>query len=363
MTNCDQKTLREVVDLLYIMKMVDNKKYFANYLKIADEVRKDLFRHTIQIQSSVWMPLKAGNPYNYVDVPAGSDMIYSVGTTDHCNKIVPLYYNNTVNTIAKPTASCSCGCDCGGMCSSFNQAVVITKYKFTDNGIDYYEKDWIKLCKNGDILEYREIPTKKYLDLTGDSGDFNNDYNNDFSIGSGSFSNYEIVTEIQQQRVCAIAVKPCGCPVNTPENNKCITDHCSAYIRVGPCSFETCCEYELGGTNNNGYGEVKMSECGTRIYFIPNWRARKHGFPDYLLVNFRSTGKKVGQSALVPDFSTNAMLAGIDFFSKKFKSTVSQFDKKSAMIEYQRQQDLVVEDMNRISLHDLNQLQDTKIRW
>lgn len=361
--SCAYSTLAEITDRYLIRRFVSNKKHYANYLTIAADVHYDIFKKTLMEVVSTWLPLRKGNPYNYIEIPNGTEMVYSVLTTDKCGKMVELYYNNEVNIMSKPTSTdCGCSCGCSGICEDLNSMVMQTKYLFTDNGQDYYEKIWLEYCKNGDIIEYREVPTKKYLDTKGDSGDYSGDFNNDYTIQQSSFTNYEIVTEKIQNKICKLETKECGCPTFTEPNKCLIRDHCFPFFG-SCCQHPTYCEKELGGINNNGYGEVKLSECGTRIYFIPNFRVHKEGLPDYLMLQARVDSRGAKGMATVPEFAVKAMFAGIDYEAKRYNNQYPAFQKEQAFINYEKELADMIADLNKISFKEISKLQDQEQRW
>src|SRR5258706_2266858 len=151
-------TLSEAVDEYLIENMINKKKYYPAYLTVAKRAWKKLFWNTLYVVQSQWMPLKKGNPYNYIDLPAGTVRLLSVAETNHCGNIEALFYNPQLNVIAKPTINnCSCGkFDCDGLCGDLNNMTVTTQEAFAINGVTYYQKTWLKYCPNGDILEYTE---------------------------------------------------------------------------------------------------------------------------------------------------------------------------------------------------------------
>ena len=128
-------------------------------------------------------PYRPGDPYPYINVPKSAVRLFSVMDVDRHNKLLPLFYNDQINVLPLPTTQdCGCQqCDCTGAQDELTGLTYTTTALFTINGITYYEKSWMKLCSNGDILQYREVPTKKYNDMRGNFGDFNNDFNQDFS--------------------------------------------------------------------------------------------------------------------------------------------------------------------------------------
>jgi hypothetical protein len=370
-------TLSEAVDEYLATRGVDKKKYYARYLIIAKRVWQRLFWNTLWITKSVWQPLKKGDPYNYIDVPRDKARILSISQQDPCGKVRPLYYNSQINVVPKPKIKkCGCGaCDCGGLCEDVNSFTVTTKLLFTINGVNYYEKTWLKYCTNGDILEYREVPTKKYLDYKGDGASFNNDFNNDFDIGGG-FGNYEITTEKFQQKICHLTTQPCGCPEETQENEQILMDFCGCFFGCFTRRHRDFCNHFLENPDPNCLGEVKLSECGTKIFYIPN----RHRFrpecttgtnirpaiptlPDFLQVNYQTNGQNFDEQVLVPDFSVKAVMTGIDSDSKMFNNKYSLAEKKDAEYRHNDEVNKLILFLNPLSLDVLSHIQDAPTKW
>lgn len=365
-------TLDSVADEYLISRQIRNKKYLPHYINAAKWAWKKLFKNTMWSVQSEWQPLRQGDPYNYVNVPVGMQRLFSVSITDHCGNIVPLYYNSKVNILPKPKVN-SCGCTAcicnGGLCDDISSLTKISKLLFTINGVNYYEVDWLKVCPNGDIIEFKQVPTKKYNNLIGDGGDFNADYNNDYLIANPPFTDYTIVTETFQQVLCKIDVKPCGCPENTVANEELFMQHCGGFCQP----FAHCivnhkrkhCKRVIEDTNyDTCLGSVKMSECGTRIYYVP--RGTLPGqppakMPDYLLINFQTSGENCNTTVVVPEYAIDTMFYGIDHNSKRFSGVL--FFKEKLAVKYSwvdAQNDLILY-LNPFSLERLASIQDEPI--
>lgn len=359
--------LSEVTEKYILIRGVNKKKYFAKYLVVAGEIWKDLFQKTLWVTKSVWKELKDGDPYPYIDMPKDATRLFSVGTTDKCGNIQPLFYNSQLNVIQKPTKrNCSCTeCECD-LCGDINAMSVTTKALFTISGITYYQKTWLKYCKNGDILEYSEIPTKKYNTFTGDGGDFNDDFNNDYDIGSNPLADFTIETVVQQRKVCTLATKKCGCPQATEENECLIRDNCGCLLSFFSSRRVKCCDQFVQNVNNNHRGEIKFSDCGTKIFYKPSrhWKdVSKSQYPDFLLVSYQTTGLSPDQETQVPEYAEMAVFAGIDWLSKQFNGSYSLAEKQAAKYNYVEEQNEVIKFLNPISLSLVNSTQDTVIKW
>jgi hypothetical protein len=358
--------LSEVTEKYLLIRGVNKKKYFTKYLVVAGEIWKDLFQKTLWVTKSVWKELKAGDPYPYIDKPRDCNRLFSVGIPDKCGNIQPIYYNSQLNVIPKPTTrNCSCGCNCE-LCGDINNMTVTTKELFTISGITYYQKCWLKYCKNGDILEYCETPTKKYNTFTGDGGDYNDDFNNDYDIGSNPLADFTITTVISQRKICALATKPCGCPQATEENECIIRENCSCLLSLFSKTRKKCCDQFLDNVNNNFRGEIKLSECGTKIFYKPSkyWREVSDSqYPDFLLVNYQTTGLNPDQETQVPEYAEMAVFAGIDWLSKQYNGSYSLAEKKEAKYNYVEEQNNVIMFLNPLSLSFISNIQDTPQKW
>ncbi len=363
-------TLDSVTDEYMIQRQIRNRKYYSGYLNASKWAWKKLFKNSIYSVQSEWQPLRSGLPYNYINVPKGTQRLFTVSITDHCGTIVPLRYNNYANIIPLPKVNtCGCtACSCtGGLCDDIGGLTKITKFLFSISGTDYYETDWIKICPNGDILEYRQVPTKKYNTFTGDGGDYNADYNNDYLIENPPFTDYTIVTEIFQRVLCKIDMEPCGCPANTTTNEEIFLQHCGPYCQP----FSNCrvnkraCQKVYDNTNyNDCLGTVKMSECGTRIYYIPAPRSTGQTplkLPEYLLVNYQTSGEDCSTQVVVPEYAIETLFYGIDHNSKRFNGMYNIKEKKDIKYAWVEAQNDLILYLSNFSLDKLAQVQDLPI--
>lgn len=368
MSDCLTYTISQGTDEYLIHRQIDKKKYYTRYLAIAKWVWQDIFQNTLFVVQNSWQTIKRGEPYNYIDLPTGVSRLFSISVEDECGLLQPLFYNNQLNVVEKPaTKKCGCeSCDCGGTCEAANSMTVTTKLIFTINGVEYYEKKWVEVCPNGNILEWTETPTKKYNTLTGDSGDFNDDYNNDYDIAAAPFSAYEIVTVKTQRKICNLEMAPCGCPVQSQENEDLIVNNCGCYINWSSRCRTKHCKQHSPNINNNKWGEVKISECGTKVYYKPSryWcDCTRRETPEFLLVNYQSNGQTLGQEIQMPTYSLMAFWAGLDYRSKVFNDKYGIGEKKAAEYKYIDEKNLLVGFMNPISLIEMSKIQDITIRY
>lgn len=367
-------TLADGLNEYLALRQIDKRKYYPSYLIAAKNVWKDLFEGTIYSMNSIWKPLKKGDPYLYVDLPKDCQRLFSVSIEDHCGDIKPIYYNNRLNVVSKPTEK-KCGCDscnCGGLCSDVNSTVLNTRILFSLNGVNYIEKTWVKYCPNGDMVEYKEIPTKKYNDFRGDGGDYNADYNGDFSSNNSAFSNYDIVVNTTQRKICSLTTQPCGCPEETPENEAILIEHCGCFLPFFGHHRRHHCDHFLTDTNTEKYGAVKLSECGTKIFYRPSHRHHHHHLkenklPDFLLISYQTNSEptSITDQVVMPDVYAykNCLWTGIDFMSKRFNNKYPANEKQLAKYEYNDASNKLIGYLNPLNFEDLGDIQDLPIRY
>lgn len=368
-------TLSDGLNEYLALRQIDKRKYYPMYLISAKHTWKEMFEGTIYVMTSVWKTVKAGDPYPYVDVPKDAQRIFSVGREDHCGDIKTLYYNNRMNIIPKPTEKkCGCSdCDCGGMCEEVNSTILTTKEIFTISGVTYYEKLYLKYCSNGDMIEYKETPVKQYNDFKGDGGDFNSDYGSDYSGGSSAFPNFTVVTNITQRKICSLQTKPCGCPVDSPENEHILLESCGCFLPFFGRHRKHHCDKFLADTNTSEYGSVKISECGSKIYFQPGHKDHHHHhrdhkrIPDFLLVIYQTGGepKNITEQVMIPDVAAykNCLWTGIDWQSKRFNNKYPANEKQLAKYQYNDASNSLVGYLNPLNMEDLADLQDLPHKW
>jgi hypothetical protein len=216
-------------------------------------------------------------------------------------------------------------------------------------------------------MQYREVPTKKFNDFTGTPGDFNNDFGNDYSIGVGGIQNFSIVTQTFQNKLCSLALRPCGCPDNTQANAQLIEDFCGCGHRFwGWFRGEHQQNLLFENINNNEKGEVKLSECGTKIYYVPSktWHTQFHNpIPEFLQLIRQTNGFHISEAVSVPEYCIDLMKADIDYRSKRFNNKYSPTEKMDAKYRRNDEENKIIGFLNRISINKLSDVQDARIVW
>lgn len=370
MSQCPSYTLSQIVDNYCIRKFNDKRKNYKEYLIIAMMVWKRLFWNTLFVTKSEWLTVQKGKPYNFIWVPKDCHIFikcniedkrlipneYNTSKPKHCNTLVPLYYNPSINVIPQPIhRDCGCGKNCSILCEPIDTWNVTTKPIVIGN-TTYYEKEWLKYCKNGDIIKYREIPTPSYK-VKNTAGDFNDDYNSDYSNGA-AFGNYTVVTHVEEEIICKLKTKQCGCPDDNEENVKIFNEFCGCHTPYwNHRDHKECYEFQEH-INNHHYGEMKFSDDGTKIYL----RGLRKG-TKFVQAVYQTDGNNIDEQVLVPDYCDLLMYTGIDWESKIVNDRFPYREKMGSWYLHVMQVNLVIKQLNRISMTFLKNLQDVKIRF
>jgi hypothetical protein len=166
--------------------------------------------------------------------------------------------------------------------------------------------------------------------------------------------------------VCKLEVNPCGCPVESETNCQALIDSCGCSISWGCRTKRKHCKQFTENTNSNRLGEIKLSECGTKIFYRPSrkWRTvAKTEFPEYLLVNYQTTGETPGSETLIPKFARNVFYAALDNARKEYNSSFSANDKREACYKLHDERAKITALLNPIDLEFISNVQDARILW
>ena len=315
-------TLAETVEDLLLRKFNQRRKNFANYLRIAQDIYKDIYRTILPTVSSRYVevyPADANNKYPYVIYPTEYAKFYGISVTNKHNQLLEVYYNNDLNVFTKPPVKKKCGCLTTDVSDCIDNLEVVITPKEID-GTTYYQKDWVVCCENGDVKQYSEIPVKKY-GITG--GSYSDDYGNDYDIISDGGN---VVVIQVYKNLGRLETKDCGCPVESDVNKDLVFNKCGCYLGLKP----KCCKvwYEKGPIRCTG--EMKFSECGTKIYL-------KDVKDDagFVVIHGQLDPVKCGEEILVDDFARKPIWYGIEFESTVF-ANISETAKRENERRYEK---------------------------
>lgn len=352
--DCPTYTLGEIADQYCIMNGIDKRKYFKQYLFMVQEVWKDLYQNTLFATTNTYVELKKGIPFNYVDIPSNSVRFLGLSVDDRCHNLKPLYYNNQLNVLVKPSPSskrCNCEvCDCSGLCETVGSLVPTTEV-VNINGTDYTNTTWIKTCPNGDVMEYRTIWTTQY---TFNRGSY--DFSYDFSYEIGT-SDSEVVQINLSRKLCALEVLPCGCPAQTRQNEECFFKHCGCFINPLTSISAQCCNH---WKDCNEYaGSCRISECGTKVYieYLEHFD-RNH----WLIMSFQTNGVSPDQQTNAPDYAKMCLWKGIYFYKNLFNDRINPKIKDEQRYSYIDEQNKIILYNNKFAIEDLQAL-NTMAIW
>jgi len=368
MATCPTYSLSQVVDQFLIRKFDSKRKWYKEFLVISADVWKTLFWNTLFVTQQKWVPVQKGHPYPYVDIPEGCHIFVKASIEDkrkisinghftHCDTLMDLVYNTSINVIPQPIHStCGCGKGCTSLCGAIDQWTVTIKPVIINN-VTYQEKTWLKYCPNGDVIQYREIPTKQYMSKVI-AGDYNNDYNNDFSNGN-QLENFKVITYTDEKIICNLKPKPCGCPEDSEENNEKFDIHCGCHTPYwrGSCCGEVCYEFQEP-INARNKGEYKFSNDGKRLYLRRLRRGTK-----WVLITYQTDGTVVDGEIQVPDYCRGVMFAGIENASKEYNDRFNRLEKQTANYKLIDEVNKLIVQMNRLSIVFLSNLQNAAIHW
>lgn len=328
-------TLAETIEDLLIRKFNQRRKYFANYFKMGQDVYKDLYRTVMPTVLSKYVQVFKDDdfPYPYINVPDHMVRFFSVQVTNKNNELLQVYYNDELNVFTKPTVVKKCGCITTDLCDCVDNLQVIITPKIID-GVTYYEKVWVVCCANGDVMQYSEVPVKKYSDA---GGDYDDDYGDDYDI----INEGDNVVVLQfYKNLGRLDTKPCGCPKETEHNKNLIFNKCGCHLGIKP----KCCKVWYEKTQIRCTGEMKFSECGTRI-FLKDVKD-DDGF---VVISYQTDPVKCGEEILVDDYARKAIWAGVEEESIIYHPRSSQAEKEGATMRKLRANSSLFEFLNPVN--------------
>ena len=328
-------TLGETVEDYLIRKFSQRRKYFGNYLRIAQDVYKDIYRTIFPTITSKYVevfPADTYNKYPYVYIPDGMVKFYGISITNKHNELLEVFYNDELNVFTKPAAIKKCGCTTTDLCDCIDNLEVIITPKVID-GTTYYQKDWVVCCDNGEVKQYSEIPVRKY---GTEGGSYSQDYGDDYDIINDGAN----VVVLQKYTLLGrLDTKPCGCPTDSENNQTIIYKKCGCFLSLKPA----CCKVWYEKSRIRCTGEMKISECGEKVYLKDV--KTDDGF---VVFHCQFDPVKCGEEILVHDFARRAIWFGIDFESIVFLPSSSATDRREAERRYSKTKTELFEYLNPI---------------
>ena len=312
LTNSTTLTLSQAVDTYCVLKEIDRPKNYKSTLILAAEVFKQIFRNTLFVTKSTYVPLKNDGTYNYVDIPEDCERFFGLSVSDKYHQLKPLSYNQNLNVLIKRAAkSCGCkSCDCGSLCSSTG-SLLPTSTSVVINGVSYTNTTWIKTSPNGDIMEYRTINTPRYEVLAG--GSFDDSYDASYEVTKSV--QVDVIVYTMVKKLCSLELLACGCPVQSAENNSLFFDACGCYLNPYNSSMSQCKTY---WNNNSRYaGSCKVDSTGTKVIvdYLSDFADNQQ-----LVISYQTNGMSADGETLMPDYAKMCLYAGIEYHKGMFKN-------------------------------------------
>lgn len=311
-------SLSEVTEQFLLRKGIDRLKYFGRYFSIAGDVYRKLYRTVMPTIISKYVPVidDESEPFPYVEAPSKMQRFFGISITDNCGELKEVFYNNDLNVFTKPHVTKPCGCQTTDLCDCIDNLSVVITEKIID-GVTYYTKVWQTCCDNGTVLQYTEVPVKDY---DQNNGSYSDDYGDDYDI----INEGNNVTILRfTKNLGRLDTKVCGCPLDTENNREIIYKKCGACMPLKA----PCCR-KWYNDNIHCFGEMKFSECNTKIY-LKNVKT-DNGFA---VISYQANPIDCGQEVFIEEYARMAIWTGIEHESTIFnpKSTLSdkQFAKNN----------------------------------
>lgn len=291
---------------------------------------------------------------------------FGVDVTNKHNELIQVFQNDKLNVFTKPPVQKSgCGCASTDLCDCIDNLEVVLTLKFTQDGIDYYEKTWIKCCDNGDVLQYSENPvlngtcstwqlagsiagpaTFSYTRCDGElirSQSVNNtgievciSDNAPIIITSGDgvktrisscSSEQEVVVLKTYKNLGRLETKDCGCPIESEANQDLIFNKCSCFLAAKP----RCCKVWYNRSRINCTGEMKWSECGNKLYLKD---VKDDG--GFVVAHYQVDPLCCGGEIMIDSFARWPIWYGMDYESNVFNPRSNPKVLREAERRYQK---------------------------
>lgn len=348
-SDCPLYSLTETTEGYCLRTFNDRKKYFANYFAIAGDIYREIYRTILPtiISKYVEVIYDDAEPHPFIWKPDNLVKFFGVSVTNKHHELIQVFYNQNINVFTKPAKIKDCGCSTNSLCDCMDNLQVVITPKII-NGTTYYIKQWLKCCPNGDVLQYSEVPVQDY-DST--NGSYSDDYGDDYDILN---EGENIVILKFTKNLGRLETKDCGCPLVTEHNKKLIYNVCGCFL---PVRDDCCKRYHEKTIHCNG--EMKFSECGTKIYLI-NVKADKGG---YVVASYQTKAVQCGEEVFVDEYARPAIWAGIDRDSTVFNPRSGEGAKESSNRRYNVAKRELFEYINPLNRSRLFDSVTAELKW
>lgn len=321
-------SLSQVVKEYNLATYNDKQKYYLNTLVHAKWIWKELFIKSLFISISQYVKVdKTTNPYSIV-IPKGMYRFLNLSTENSDGTLRSYVFDNSMNTVPVQTGTICNTCnesDDLGQCIT-NITPTIKTVTIRDN--PYTEKIWKQLCKNGDVLEIREIPT---LDI---------DENGDETV----------VTITKERLIANLELKKCGCVKKTDQNKQYVVSCCGI----------------MAVTNKSIFCKPTINQVGTRKGYIKIAQGRiwvKGNVPDYMILDWQANGECSENVIMVPEYAVSALIFGIKWRSMALAANKGPGEIRAAKIAYDSQVEELDMFLNPIRKEEFMNVQMVLPKW
>lgn len=315
------ESVDEVIRSLMRRENDTMERNFLRYRSVARDVFRDLNLGAIKYTERRLIEVDKNT--NSIKLPCNYLKLSSISVIDECDKIHTLIHNkNLTDDIVDVSAKKDCGCECGcqdSLCGTVKNYEAIIE-EVTEQMPDDSEKVFQKITRkilypDGSLRVSYTYPIRKYTD--------------------GVWTTTEDVTD--EEQICKLEVKKCGCLVNNDDNETALNACCNAENIQTDFGCTVC---------DDGSLEYNFSEQGDRIFFPSNFSFEK------VLLRFYVESKV--KEILVPLIAKSAYMAGLKFFASEYDDKVPQSRLATFKTGYNNKKDLLALDISKLTIAEVH---------
>jgi hypothetical protein len=300
---------------------------FMLYKGVAPDVYQDL--NLAIIRHAQRMYLEVDKKTNTILMPENALMLSSISVKDSCNQLHTLIQNSNLDSDIvdiRNASSCDCNCECNEeLCGHISKYEAVTE-EVTELMPDLSEQVFTKITrtrveKNGNVYTERSYPIRKVV---------NNVW-------------VDTVMTTEEEFVCTLEVKECGC-VKTTDANKATIGCCDAAFYPIDCAKDVCTQ-PSGLTYN-------FNQQGNRIQLDENFAYGK------VLVRFYVD--VAPKDIRVPKVAKEAFLTGLKSFTVAFDDSAAEYLVRRWDTRYNKRKEDLSTLMQRCTLREMYSILNPK---
>ncbi len=163
---------------------------------------------------------------------------------------------------------------------------------------------------------------------------------------------YTVETRMRTERVDSLAVKACGCIIDTPENKAKCLSVCGSVALCGPAQSPG----TVGSSNNINNGTWKIDEEGGVIHILS-------GSPEKVVLSYVSSGEGCAKEILIPDYAVDCLMTGTYYRSLRFRSNIALGAKDAAKRDFESEKHELVQFLNPLDAEEFQNIQNRPTIW